>query len=298
VLVPGVSLAGQWILERWVRPHPRTYTVLGVAIASLLSLGAGAWRQSGAPADGAATLERAQRLFYNGNYEASAALALTLETSERDGLAARELRTSALHFQIRRALGDPEDKERAFKECRICEPLATAFFKEIGEGQAIARAQLLTNPANEEPRFFLGKLDLNYVWLQLGTLGHRTGWNEFREARRSMDTVLKQNPNHTRARVARAWIDYIVDTKVPRGFRWILGGGNKKRGLAVVRAAAEADSGVFDKAEAAFGLWEMQIRERDFTAAAVTARALARGFPDNQELVRFLETTRSGQAVR
>jgi hypothetical protein len=33
-----------------------------------------------------------------------------------------------------------------------------------------------------------------------------------------------------RARVARAWIDYIVDTRMPLGTRWLLGGGNKNAG--------------------------------------------------------------------
>jgi len=61
--------------------------------------------------------------------------------------------------------------------------------------------------------FFLGKLDLNYVWLQLGPLRRKTGWDEYWEARRSLDAVLKANPRHVRARVARAWIDYIVDTR-------------------------------------------------------------------------------------
>jgi hypothetical protein len=71
------------------------------------------------------------------------------------------------------------------------------------------------------------------------------------------------------------------------------GGGNKKRGLEVVRQAAAAEGSFFDKAEAAFALWDMQVRERELTAAVVTARALLRDFPDNRELVRFLETNSS-----
>jgi hypothetical protein len=234
----------------------------------------------------------AQRLFYNGSYEAAAALALALQASDAEGLAARELRTSALHFQIRRALGESPDKESAFEQCGVCPDLMAAFLRDIAGGQTLARARLQANAEDQEARFLLGKIDLNYVWLQLGTLGRKTGWNEFREARRSLDAVLKDNPHHVRAQVAKAWIEYIVDTKVPRGFRWILGGGNKKRGLAVVRHAATAESDFFTKAEAGFALWEMQIREREFAEAVGTARGLARDFPDNRELERFLQMYR------
>jgi hypothetical protein len=167
----------------------------------------------------------------------------------------------------------------------------TTFLQDIARGQTLARARLQANGEDDEARFFLGKLDLNYVWLQLGTLGRRTGWNEFREARRSLDAVLNRNPGHVRAQVAHAWIDYIVDTKVPRGFRWILGGGDKRRGLAAVRKAADADTDFFTKVEAGFALWEMQIRERSLTDAVVTARRLAVDFPENRELAKFLETS-------
>jgi hypothetical protein len=100
--------------------------------------------------------------------------------------------------------------------------------------------------------------------------------------------VLKRNPGHTRARVARAWIDYIVDTKLPRGTKWLVGGGSKRRGMATLQAAVNAEADFFDLVEAQFALWDMQIRERNFTDALLTARALARDFPDNQELTRFI----------
>ena len=93
-----------------------------------------------------------------------------------------------------------------------------------------------------------------------------------------------------RARVSRAWIDYIVDTKMPRGTRWLLGGGDKKRGLQVVREAAISEADFFAKAEAGFALWDMQVREKNLVGAVATARGLARDFPENRELVKFLET--------
>ena len=235
------------------------------------------------------TLRDAQRLFYSARYEAAAALADSLGPSDAESLAASELRSSALLFQIRRAFGEPVDKDLALKRCDQCRELTTAFLAEMTRGQSLARARLQTDPTDEAALFFLGKLDLNYVWLQLGTFGRKTGWSEYWEARRSLDAVLKANPEHVRARVARAWIDYIVDTKLPRGARWMLGGGNKKRGLLMVQQAASATADFFVQAEAAFALWDMEVREKNLTAAIATARGLAHDFPDNHEITMFLE---------
>jgi hypothetical protein len=241
-----------------------------------------------AQANSSLTLDEAHRLFYSGHFEAAASLALDVRTQHPDSLAASELRTSALHFQMRRALGEPKDREKAWKQCEPCQELMPVFMAELAVGQAAARARLEKNAADEEALFFLGKLDLNYIWLQLGTVGKKTGWSEYWEARKSLDAVLKSNPDHVRARVARAWIDYIVDTKLPRGTRWMLGGGNKKRGLLTIQQAAESATEPFVRAEAKFGLWDIQVRERRMEDAVVTARALARDFPDNAELAKFL----------
>jgi hypothetical protein len=248
----------------------------------------GAMTGASASANWSSSLDEAHRLFYSGRYDAAASLALDVRTQNPDSLAASELRTSALHFQMRRALGEPKNREIAWKQCAVCQELMSVFMAELAVGQAAARARLEKNPNEEEALFFLGKLDLNYIWLQLGTVGRKTGWSEYWEARKSLDAVLKRNPEHVRARVARAWIDYIVDTKLPRGTRWMLGGGNKKKGLSTVQEAAQAAVGPFVQAEAMFGLWDMQVRERNLPAAVATARALARDFPDNQELAKFL----------
>jgi tetratricopeptide (TPR) repeat protein len=237
-----------------------------------------------------ATLDEAQRLFYSGQYDEAAALALAVRRTDGTSLAALELRSSALHFQIRRALGSSNDRDRAWKACGACPELMSLFLTETNLGRAAARASVKQNPADIEALFFLGKLNLNYVWLQLGTLGRKSGWSEYWEARKSLDGVLKSDPDHVRARVARAWIDYIVDTKVPRGTKWLLGGGNRKRGLQVVREATEAEAPPFVQAEAMFALWDMLVRERNLPDAVVTARALARDFPDNRELSKFLFT--------
>ena len=242
----------------------------------------------------APTLADAQRAFFNARYEAAADLALAVQSSDASDLAAHEVRASALHFQLRDALGDHADKGKAFKQCLACPDVLTAFLSGTAQGQTVARGRLRTNPRDAEALFFLGKLNLIYVWLHVDTLGRKTGWNEYWEARRSLDAVLKDDPQHSRARVARAWIDYIVDTKMARGTRWLLGGGSKKRAFIGAREAASAESEFFVRVEAEFALWEMLVRERNVPEATTIARKLARDFPDNRKLTRFLNAADPG----
>jgi len=236
------------------------------------------------------TLSAAQALFYNGNYSAAATQAGKLRTGDPSDLAVLELRTSALHFELRRLLGDAPDKAKAFKACTPCPGIVSEFAADVTHGQAIARARLKTNPKDESALFYLGKIDLNYVWLQLGTLGKRTGWSEYWEARHSLDDLLEMKPTHVRARVARAWIDYIVDTKMTWGFRWMLGGGNKKKALIVMRETAASATSFYERAEARFGLMEVLVREGDVKGAVVVAREIAHDFPENQEIAKFIAT--------
>jgi hypothetical protein len=236
------------------------------------------------------TLEDAQRSFYNARYEEAAALSLAVRAEAPEPLAAYELSTSALLFQIKAAIGNPRDREKAFKACGPCPDLLAAFLDDTAHGQALARARLQVDETDETALFFLGKLNLNFVWLQLGPLGRKTGWNEYWEARRSLDAVLKRNPAHVRARVARAWIDYIVDTRMPFGTSWLLGGGNKKKAFVVMRAAATAEADFFTEAEAEFALWDLHVREGKMAEAVVIARGLATDFPDNPDLGTFLAT--------
>jgi hypothetical protein len=235
------------------------------------------------------SLDEGFRLFYNGRYEAAAAFALPMCTDAPIDLNACELTTSALHFQIRRALGIP-NKPKEWKACPECPPLLASFLAVTARGQAAARTLLKANPSDDATLFLLGKLDLNFVWLQLGTLGKKTGWKEYWEARHLLDDLVKRKPDMIRARVARAWIDYIVDTRMPRGTRWILGGGNKKKGLRVVREAANTPADFFVSTEAIFALWDMQVRERQLPDAISTARRLAHDFPENEDLAKFLAT--------
>ncbi len=235
------------------------------------------------------TLADAQRLFYNARYEDAAAMTLAIRDAAPEDLATYELRTSALLFQLKALLDKKPDQANALKQCVPCAGLMTAFFGDTRTGQALARARLQASPGDEQALFFLGKLDLNYVWLQLGPLHRKTGWDEYWEARRSLDAVLARNPRHVRARVARAWIDYIVDTRMPWGTRWVLGGGNKKKALVEIREAAAADADLFTHAEAEFALWDINVRERAMVPATEVARRLALDFPENREVAAFLE---------
>jgi hypothetical protein len=242
-----------------------------------------------------ATIADAYRLFYNAHYEEAAALAESLRATGGQDLENDEVRTSALLFQLRGLLKGEDardvekDKKEALKKCgATCTEVLAAFTADLRHGQALAREQLKARPDDLAALFFLGKLDLNYVWLQLGLLGHKTGWDEYWEARKSLDAVLKANPKHVRARVARGWIDYIVNTRMPWGTRWVLGGGNKKRGIAVVRDAAAMDGTLYEQAEAEFALWDLYVREKDFVRATELAEKLARSFPDNKEVAQFL----------
>jgi hypothetical protein len=234
------------------------------------------------------TLADAQRSFYNARYAAAAALTLALPAADQEDPAIYELRASAWLFQLKSLIADRADRQAALAACVTCSELIAAFFRDTVRGQALARARLLSNVDDEAALFFLGKLDLNYLWLQLGLLGHRTGWNEFREARRSLDAVLEHNRLHVRARVARAWIEYIVDTDMPRGTKWLLGGGNKDRALLTVGQAADTKADFFSHAEAEFSLWDMQVREGHTAEAVKVARELERVFPENRQLAIFL----------
>jgi hypothetical protein len=243
-----------------------------------------------APADG--LMADAQRLFYNGSYAEAADAARALRSADDVNLAAYELLTSALHFQIRDAMGKGSDRNKALAACVACPALLSGFRTEHARGLAVARARVNANPRDDVARFYVGKLNLNHVWLHLGTLGRRTAFSEYREARRSIEAVLKRDPAHVRARVAHAWIEYIVDTRVPFGFKWMVGGGDRKKALAAVKLAAAEDTDFFVRTEARFALWEMQIREKLVADAVVTARDLLVDFPANRDLGTFVNANK------
>lgn len=246
-------------------------------------------QQASPPVAESAELRAARHHYFSARYTIAADAAAPLTQSGPETLAAFELRTAALHFELKRHLDDAPNKGKALKQCAPCQGLLDAFMKDVAAGRALAKAALKTQPQNESALFYSGKIDSNYVWLQLSTLGKRTGWSEYWNARRSMDAVLKINPKHVRARVARAWIDYIVDTRVPFGTQWILGGGDRKRALRwITEATADSQNGyMYDRIEAEFALWEMLVREKRPADALAIAKKLVLEFPDNQDLQKF-----------
>jgi hypothetical protein len=266
-------------------------------LLAMLAVPAGAGPQAAATTAGTQDplLDEGQRLFFSARYDAAAELMSA--PCQEDQAEACEVRASALLFRMRRELGETAGKKTAFEGCATCGDLLSAFQRATERGRRVVKAELATRPDDEEVMFLVSKLALNHVWLELGVLGHKTGWNEYWEARKTLDRLLQKNPGHVRGRVARAWIDYIVDTKMPRGTRWLLGGGNKKRGLATVRAAAAAEAPFFARTEARFALWDMLVRERMIGEAVVAARDLARDFPDNTELQRFVNTYSDAPSV-
>ena len=248
-------------------------------------------------------LDAVHRLFYNAHYEEAAALALTLRASGTHDLANDEARTTALLFVLRGLLKgadahNGDNKAEALKRCGKCPEVLDAFTADLHHGQALARTMLKANPKDETALFYLGKLDLYSVWLQLGLLGKKTGWDVYWEARRSLDELLKVNPRHVRGRVARGWIDFIVNTRMPWGTRWVLGGGNKKKGLATVREAAAMDADPYSHAEAEFALWDMLLRDKNIPAATEVARRIAKDFPENKEVAAFLSGPRSASGAK
>jgi hypothetical protein len=275
-----------------------TACLLAGVEASSVAEGAPSLAEGPPAGDDRGILLDAQRCFYNAHYAEAAAAALELRTAGPEELGGYELRSSALLFQLKRALDahPDQDKDEALKLCESCAGLMIDFARETGNGQSLARARLAASPHDDIARFFLAKLDLNYVWLELGTLGRKKGWNEYWEARRGLDAVLRRDPGNVRARVARAWIDYIVDTRMPRGTKWVLGGGSRQRALLAIREAASVDADFFVRVEAAFALWEMEVRERNLPEAVAVARGLARDVPENREVAAFLEVNEPNRA--
>ena len=265
---------------------------------AVMIVGLVAWLSAGVlPADqdtpaAPPSRHEAARLFFVGQYTASAAMALQLRAQAPEDLSTFEQRTSSLHFQLKRQLtadGMSKDKKKALRECATCADMLSELKADLVAGRALAHARLAKDAGDTDAAFYLGKMDPTHVWLHNETLGQRTGWSEYREARRVLQEVLAKDPNHIRARVSHAWIDFIVDTRVPWAFRWVLGGGDKNRALATMRETIAMPGSMEERAEARFALWEMLARDKQIDEARVIAGELAQQFPENMELARFLK---------
>ena len=71
-----------------------------------------------------ASLDEAQRLFYNGRYDAADALTLKLCTADLEGSPAARCDRRPLLFEIKRAVSGRGDVAKAFKACERCAGLA------------------------------------------------------------------------------------------------------------------------------------------------------------------------------
>src|SRR5262245_27317817 len=122
--------------------------MVAMGLALLIVLAALAQAHSPVPAAELTGLRLAQHHFLSGRFQAAADVAAPLRSGP-DGLAAYELRTSALHFQLRRLIGEAPNKGKVFRQCADCQGLLDAFMKDLNDGKALAKAQLKTNAENQ-----------------------------------------------------------------------------------------------------------------------------------------------------
>ena len=186
-------------------------------------------------------------------------------------------------------MGDGADRDRAFKQCAACPVLLAEFQAEITLGQAAARGAA-ANADNDNARFFLGKIDLNYVWMQLATLGNCTRWDPGHGSAQGHGSH-HQAPADAHPRPRRAGVDRL-HRRHPRDLGLPLGAGRWQQ---ETRAGLDARGGqrrhghhFTDRSEV--GLWEMLVREKQFAEAKTIAKALATEFPENKELAIFIKT--------
>ncbi len=145
---------------------------------------------------------------------------------------------------------------------------------------------------------YLAKIHLNYLWMQLSTLGHRTGWDQYWESKRLIEAVLAKQPMHLRTLVARAWMDYIVGTRVPWGARWVMGGGNRDRALKTLRAAPPQEADFYAKVEADFALGRCWRAKASAPKRCRIAQGLLVKFPENEDLLKFVRGKARGGGAR
>ena len=154
---------------------------------------------------------------------------------------------------------------------------------------------LKANPKDETALFYLGKLDLNYVWLQLGLLGKKTGWDEYWEARHSLDALLKTNPKHVRG-ARRARLDRL-HRQHAHAVGDALGARRRQQEEGACRGARgrrDGDRYLQPRRGGVRALGHAAARQEHVPAATEVARRLAQAFPDNSEVAAFL-ATRAGK---
>jgi hypothetical protein len=123
-----------------------------------------------------------------------------------------------------------------------------------------------------------------------GRSAEKTGWDEYWEARRSLDLVVRRQPQHVRALVARAWIDYIVRHQDAVGHAVGARRGHQE-------ASARDRAGSREPPVRFLHARRGEVRAVGHASAgtqpeavAEAGRELADDFPDNREVAAFLET--------
>src|SRR5262245_6381106 len=89
---------------------------LRVAVGCVLVAHLSAAGQAGAQIPESPELKLARQHYFSGRYTAAAEATAPLTTAGPEALAAYELRTSALHFELKRQLGDAPNKGKALKQ--------------------------------------------------------------------------------------------------------------------------------------------------------------------------------------
>ena len=136
--------------------------------------------------------------------------------------------------------------------------------------------------------YYLAKIDLNYLWMQFSTLGHRTGWDEYWEAKRP-DRGRAHEATHPPPGTGGPGVDGLH-----RGHAGALGhtvGDGRREPGPRAQDPAQCRSRAGDfyaKVEADFALWEMLAREGKRDEALPIAQGLLVKFPENEDLSKFV----------
>lgn len=233
------------------------------------------------------TTEKGWQALFNADYRRAERLGRQAQALDPGNPAGYELGSTAILFQLRELVGSDGSREKSelrFENCRECQPLLREFELEERLGLQAARRRKASNNKDMDARFFLARLQLNRVWLNLQVLRKKSGWDEYWEAKNEIQAVLEQSPEHARGLTASAWIEYIVSKRNPI-FRIILGGGSKEEAVARLRKAVmAAETTPSAKAEAQFGLMEMLSNEGAHAEAMHLAEALCAKFPGNRDV--------------
>ena len=242
----------------------------------------GACLRRRAGGDATASIDAAQALFYNGQYAEAAELSQTLR--QTDGrLAVYELRTSPSCSSCAGPSASRADKEKAFKACaRVQELLQRVHADEFRAG-TVGREEVLRR-ASERPA---GTVLSRQARPELRLAGARHARAQDRVERVLGGAPLARRgaraPSRTIcAPASRARGSTTSSTRDAVGHRV-----DARRRQQEEGAGGDAGGGrrtpsdFYASAEALFGLWDMQVREKNYKAALEPALRLAEMFPKN-----------------